>query len=383
MRRSLVWRRILGGAVLGSLLVFQNCSDTGLEEGNDSLSSYMEGLPFAYKASLDTIAYMSCSRMKNSYEPRAFFTFRAGAYTPLAGLEITPEFAEATKYYTLQTKSEAFADSLANSNTRPQLALRSSSNLQSVVVNGAAKSGTSLGTMLSNLSRSPIMEHLVTMQPGMKKNYFASGANDRLLAGSLRFNDGDEENVAAEIRKILKNNEVLLALTFTDTDNPDDAKARGPAGVMTSQAYGRGYQLQFGVPDGWTTAEQRVVTAVNEVNLTPGYPSTGAQWSCPTTMQFKIVRPEDLADAGPCSLSVDYYSTEDQRVALDAIRRVLPVEDFYVDVVNRCVVPKAHIATESQSCYGDRTGRGAINYTSSSCSGDSCPHHVSVCIKVQ
>lgn len=383
MRRSLIWRRILGGAVLGSLLVFQNCSDTGLEEGESSLSSYMEGLPFAYKASMDTIAYMSCSRMKNSYEPRAFFTFRAGAYTPLSGLEITPEFAEATKYYTLQTKREAFGDSLSNSNTRPQLALRSSSNLQSVVVNGAAKNGASLGTMLSNLSSSPVVEHLVTMQPGVKKNYFSSGAENRLLASSLRFNDGDEENVAAELRKILKNNEALLALTFTDTDNPDDAKARGPAGVSTNQAYGVGYQLRFGVPEGWTTAEQRVLTTVHEVNLSQGYPGTGGQWDCPASMQFKIVRPEDIADAGACSLAVDYYSNETQRVALEAIRRVLPVEDFYVDVVNRCVVPKAHIATESQSCYGDRTGRGDIDYTSSSCSGDSCPHHVSVCIKVQ
>lgn len=382
MRKSLALRHLIGGGVLCCLLVFQNCSTPG-EEGdgsNSSLSSYTDGLPFAYKASLDTVSYMSCSRMKSSYEPRAFFTFRAGAYTNMAGLEVTPEFLAATKYYSLQAKRSAFGDSLANSNTRLQLALRSASNLQSVVVNGATQNGKSLGTMLSSLSASPLVDHLVTMKEGEKKHYFPSGSQDRLLASSLRFNDGDETAVAEEIRKVLRDNTALLALTFTDLDVEDDAKARGPAGVSADSAYGAGYQLQFGMPSGWMTSEPRVLSSVNEVTL-QGFSNTGSSWSCPSSMQFKIVRPQDLASAGSCQTTVDYYTNETQRLALDAIRRVLPVEDFYVDVVNRCVVPKSHLGSEAQSCYGDRTGRGAINYTSSSCSGDSCPHFVSVCIK--
>lgn len=386
MRRGLNLRHIVGGMVLLSLALFQNCSSPGEGEQN-SLSSYMEGLPFAYKSSLDTISYMSCSRMKSGYERRAFYTLRAGAYTPMAGLEITPEFDEATKYYSLQKKAESFADSLANANTRLQLALRSSSNLQSVVVNGAAKDGESLGTMMGNLSKPPLVEHLVTMKPGVKKHYFPSGADNRLMASSIRFNDGGEDNVAAEIRKLLRDRNAMLTLTYTDTDAADDQKARGPSGISQTEVYGQGYQLQFGTPSGWATAESRVLSSVNEVSLKPGYPSTGSQWSCPASMQFKIVRNEDIARAGNCSLSVDYYSNETQRLALDAIRRVLPVEDFYVDVVNRCVVAKSHIASSVSggvhSCYGDRTGRGAINYTTNSCSGDSCPHFVSVCIRTR
>ncbi len=393
MKKRLTLRHLLGGTVLVSLMFFQNCGDPAMEEDSNSAASYMEELPFAYKASLDTIAYMSCSRMKNNYESRAFFTFRAGAYTPMGGLEVTEEFAEATKYYSLQTKREAFSQSLKNSNTRPQLAIRSTSNLQHIVINGTTKNGTSLGTMLTNLSKEPVVNHLITMRPGAKKHYFPSGEKDRLLASSLRFNDGDEDNVVGKIRTLMKDNDVLLGLTFTDQDVPDDALARGPSGISGDSVYGRGYQLQFSNPAGWATAEQRVISSVNEVNLSQGFPSVGSKWSCPSSMQFVVIRNEDLpkmkeCPADPCSgsgvcLTPDFYcqGNETQRLALDAIRRVLPVEDFYVDVINRVVVAKPHIS--NQSCYGDRTGRGDVNYSSGSCSGDSCPHYVSVCIKTQ
>ncbi len=384
MRLSL--RHLSGAAILGSLLLFQNCAEMPSEE-DATKASYMEGMPFAYKPTLDTIAYMSCSRMKSTYEPRAFFTIRAGAYTPMAGLEITQEFATATQYQPPQGKRSALSDSLLNANTRLQLALRNSNDLQSVVINGAAKNGTSLGSMMTNLSASPIVEHLVTMQPGLKKHYFPSGAADRLMASSLRFNDGDEQNVVDAIRKMLRDRTALLALTFTDTDSANDQAARGPAGISKTEALGMGYQLQFGVPAGKATAEPRVLSSITEVQLRPGYPGTGSQWSCPASMQLKIVQNQDLASAAGCALSVDYYSNETERLALDAIRRVLPVEDFFVDVKARCAVAKSHIASSAtnnnHSCYGDRTGRGAVDYNSNACSGDSCPHYVSVCIRTQ
>jgi hypothetical protein len=391
MRKGLKKRHYIGGVILISLMGFQNCSDT-TDESQDlnSTSSYTQSLPFAYKASLDTISYMSCSRMSSNYEPRAFFTFRAGAYTPSGGLQINPDFIDATKYYSLQAKADAFGESGANANARLQLAIRSTTNFQSVVVNGAAKNGTSLGTMMTSLSGSPLVENLVTMPAGVKKHYFPSSASDRLMASSLRFNDGSEENVVAAIRTMMKNHQAMLALTYTATDNADDKTARSPVSFdangtlgtsvnATNDVYGTGYQLNFGTPANWATGEQRVLSSVSEVDLASNMSATGGTWTCPSSMQFVIVRNEDIANVSNCDLAVDYYNTEAQRVALDAIRRVLPVEDFYVDVVNRCVVAKSHIAT--QSCYGDRSGRGAIDYSTGSCSGDSCPHYVSVCVR--
>src|SRR5690606_10418641 len=153
--------------------------------------------------------------------------------------------------------------------------------------------------------------------------------------------------------------------------------ARSADGVSVSSAFGTGYQLMFGTPTPWSTAERRVLQAVTEVGLQTGFPvNPTSQWVCPSTMQFVIIRAEDAPNVTNCNRTVDSYSTEAQRQALDAIRRVLPVEDFYVDVVNNCVVPKPHIAT--QSCYGNRQGMGAIDYSSGSCSGNSCPHYVSV-----
>jgi len=391
MTKGLKMRHFLSVTVLGVLFFFQNCSS--YEEpttGMTGMASNISKLPFAYKASLDTISYMSCSRMKSDYERRAFYTLRAGAYTPSYGLSVNPDFIEATKYYPLESKAQAFADSPHSGSTRLQLALRSTSNLQSVVVNGSPSNGASLGTMMTSLSKSPIVDHLVTMKDGDVKHYFPSGEANRLMESSLRFNDGSEENVVSEVRRMIRDREALLALTYTETDNADEKKARGPTSVtgengeVTSpqtEVYGTGFQLQFKSPLNWATAEQRVLASVNEVQLSPGYPSTGGTWSCPSSMQFVIVRTEDIANVTNCQRTIDYYTNETQRLALDAIRRVLPVSDFYVDVVNRCVVAKPHIA--NQSCYGDRTGRGAVDYSSGSCSGDSCPHYVSVCIKTK
>ncbi|MAV90929.1 MAG: hypothetical protein CL676_05870 [Bdellovibrionaceae bacterium] len=391
MRFGLKVRHIVSLGVLSSLFFFQNCSSYDENStGVTGFSSHIQQLPFAYKASLDTISYMSCSRMKSDYEKRAYFTFRAGAYTPSYGLSMNKDYLEETKYYSLESKANALSSNPKNTNTRLQLALRNTNNLQSIVVNGSPSNGTSLGTMLSSLSASPIVDHLVTMQAGDVKHYFPSDSDDRLMASSLRFNDGSEENVVGEIRKMLRDRQALLALTFTDTDNPDDKTARGPTTVTgdstsTSSAsndvYGTGYQIQFKSPMNWATAEQRVLSTVNEVNLSSGFPSTGGSWSCPSSMQFVVVRNEDLATVSNCEVTVDYYTNDTQRLALDAIRRVLPVEDFYVDVVHQCIVAKNHIA--NQSCYGDRTGRGAIDYSSGSCSGDSCPHYVSVCVKTK
>lgn len=381
MLKRLNVRHVFGVIALGTILIFQNCSDPTPSD-QDSASSYTKDLPFAYKASLDTIAYMSCSRMAASYERRAFFTFRAGAYTPIGGLGLNTDFAEATKYYTLTQKKQAFNESAKNANTRLQLAIRGTSNFQTVLTStGTPADGTSLGTMMTNLGGDAVASHLASMVPGDIKHYFPSAETNRLMASSLRFNEGNEADVAKRIRDRMDNREALLALTFTDTDSAMDAKARGSEGVSSTSAYGRGYQMVFGTPLNWATAERRIIQSVNEVELSTNLPSVSATWVCPTSMQFVMIRYEDIALVPSCARAVDSYTNATQQQALEVIRRVLPVEDFYVDVVNRCIVPKAHIS--SQSCYGNRSGLGAINYSSGSCSGDACPHYVSVCVKTQ
>ncbi|NJL24730.1 MAG: hypothetical protein HC902_05885 [Calothrix sp. SM1_5_4] len=80
-----------------------------------------------------------------------------------------------------------------------------------------------------------------------------------------------------------------------------------------------------------------------------------------------------------CNATVDRYSNTTQQQALSVIRRVLRVEDWFVDMDNRCIMPKR----TGDYCYGDLNGR-TIQYGVASCLNSTttvCPHFVSVCIR--
>src|ERR1035437_9032143 len=101
MSASLKLRHFFLAAGILFLALYQNCAQDPATDSLNSASSYEEGLPFAYDAKIDTLAYMSCSEMAaGSYDPRAYFSFRAVAYnSATGGLGMTPAFRAATSYY--------------------------------------------------------------------------------------------------------------------------------------------------------------------------------------------------------------------------------------------------------------------------------------------
>jgi hypothetical protein len=67
-------------------MLYQNCSQP-LAERADA-SSVAATAPFAFESRVDHLAYMSCSNMPSGYDPTAYFTFRAGAYTEGNGIRL-------------------------------------------------------------------------------------------------------------------------------------------------------------------------------------------------------------------------------------------------------------------------------------------------------
>ena len=66
-----------------------------------------------------------------------------------------------------------------------------------------------------------------------------------------------------------------------------------------------------------------------------------------------VIRPEDLA-AGRviCNAQVDRPNGTTQQAALNAVRRVLRVEDWFVDLDHHCIIPKH----TGDYCYGTHLG---------------------------
>src|SRR5687768_8226625 len=100
--------QILAVLCVGTLLLFQNCAAP--PEGTDQSSeTFEDGLPLAFSADIDTISYMSCSDMDTlPVEKRAYYTFRASAYTnSRGGLKLTPEYVTATRFYSTEERARA------------------------------------------------------------------------------------------------------------------------------------------------------------------------------------------------------------------------------------------------------------------------------------
>src|SRR5579863_595540 len=98
MRNRLKTRHLIWMFCLGTLLSFQNCSEPLDTSAGNELTTATAGLPFAYVAAVDTIAYMSCDQVPSSYPQSAYFTFMAGAFNSL-GLSLTTQFYNDTLYY--------------------------------------------------------------------------------------------------------------------------------------------------------------------------------------------------------------------------------------------------------------------------------------------
>lgn len=385
---------IIAGVCL--LLAFQNCAQPA-DDG--SLNSSLEELtPFAYNAQPDTIAHMSCSGMSDAGpDRRAYFSFRVGAYNPATGgLGTLKSFREAMKYYNNDQRSRVFGISSKNSNTYLSLSIRDISNYQKVWKEGETRAGEELDAMLPDLSSAQIAGPLAasTDRPdgtgnGNFINYFPGSGDKRLMEGSLRYYHF--ENTMAETRGALHKGDTIMAVSYSDSADSQDTKLRVPdddprdnISLPTNRAYGTGYYLTFAVSAKFSGGEARVLSpnnGVREIDLRTNTDKAGS-WDCNTAYQFMVVRPEDnfktattnpFVDPNPATLSPT------DQASLIAIRRVLRVEDWFVDLPNRTIMPKR----TGDYCYGPLNGR-TITYAPSVCANTNttmCPHFVSVCIK--
>lgn len=378
-------RHVLAGLTVGVLLAFQNCAQP-VDDATLDESSFSDNLPFAYDVKVDTIAHMSCSDMASTFEPRAYFTFRAGAYTSKGGLTLTPEFVSATKFYNNQQRANIMRESARNAATMLSLSVRTSANFQSPWALEAVNLGEDIEPMSAPLDSAFIAGPLATMTDSKTRlHYFPSSESQRLIEGSVRFNRG--EKAVADTRSGLHGNSLVLTVGFSNSLDPLDTTLRGDTPGNISSVYGTGFYIKFGVPSKFSSAGglDRVMVSdgISEIDMKTKKARVGAAgFDCPSSYQFMVVRTMDR-DAGKvvCNSWGDRYSTAEQQAALNALRRVLRVEDWYVDPVNRCIMPRGAGGPVGDSCYGN-LGTRRIQYTDASCSHTNtttCPHFVSVC----
>jgi hypothetical protein len=389
---------IFPAALIIALFIYQNCADVQNDSLN-SASSFEAQLPFAYNPVVDTIAYMSCSEMSDtSFEPRAYFTFRAGAYNAsTGGLTLTTLFRQATAYYAPTDRGNALSLSDVNNNTLLSLSIRSASNYQSLWATDSVTAGNELDAFLPQLNSDFIAGPLATSGSNQMINYFPGNVDQRLMEASLRFLKF--ENVAADTRKNIDNGSALLVAGFTKSADVMDQGLRSPVDFTfnepaptptpnvtpteANRVYGIGYKLAFSLPEGYSNGDLRVLSSlqgIQEIDLSTGQ-MRAANWDCSQNYEFMIVRPEDkVAGVVYCNAIVDRYNGGTQQAQLAALRRVLRVEDWWIDLDNRCVMPK----NSPDFCYGGTLGTRAIQYGIASCvDGQTtvCPHFVSVCIR--
>lgn len=376
--------------MLALVVLFQNCSEQPMSSSQLSSQAF-KSAPFAYDATVDTMAYMSCSQMNSSYDPRAFFTFKVGSYTAGSGLSLTSAFTNAMKYYTSADRLKALQFSVANAGAWLQMSLRQKNNLQNMLADGGAEPDQEYYSFLQNLDSEPVANVLLGLSANAKARYFNAiqDTPSRFMEGSIRFLGN--EGVAVSIRDQATSLQAILALTYTNSSDMEDTNARSPS-AAGNKAYGTGYMLTFNNEVGVTSGMNRVLGSVREMDLATGATAGGnlRNWSCPVEYRFMIVRRQDViaainaGQAPPCQMTtVDDTSSQANASIVEMVRRVLPVDYWHLDLANRCIVPKQNL--DSFSCYGTRpTNAPAIAYSRAvtTCDASNCPHFLTVCARL-
>lgn len=367
--------------VISVLFVFQNCADPLQFTGQDALS-VTDSLPFAFDEKVDTISYMSCSNIDiSSFQPRAIYTFRVGAYTSGHGIALSSEFLNLTASYASSERANALFASPINRGASLQLSMRKAKSYQEVLINseGIVREGFDFANFLAPLDTSGIANRLAITPEGEYVSYFSGtpGLGTRMLEQSIRFIEAEEKSdqVRNHLMGIGVDRPSQLTLTYTaGLDQP--YYARAPEKGAADYVFGTGFEVGFRTPHGYNSGPRRGLNNIEEYNLLDGRKDPTAVWNCgQDNYTFIVVRPEDTATR-PCSTTIDpdpSTLTDLQRKRLELARRVLPPEDWYVDPVNRCIVRKSNNAR----CYGNIDGEPTVSY-STNCT-DNCPHFVSIC----
>lgn len=386
--------RVAGSlTVVGALAFgFQNCSQPNIVDSEKAAAAALAKVDFAYDASIDQITYMSCATADvGTYDAGAYFSFRVGAYRN-AGLRINETFRAANGKKPPEIQAELLTESPANISTSIQFAIRQLANFQVMYTStGTSVRGQDYVNAFEPLGTTDLSDLLVRIDPSQRVKYLRNGnVFGSRLEASLYFTKNP--SLANSIRTSLRN-DAMLAQTYAHTaaGSTSDTLARSPRDVVegsvanpNTQVYGRGYNLKFAQPVVGATASNAnfpnvVLREVSELSLVSTADRSGlASWSCPDTMQFRIVRPDDVkANRVTCTMAPDPIILTQE---LSIIRNQLRVEDWYVDMTNKCIVPKKAPAT----CYGSSVTTVQYDVTQTCTEGSNtaaCVSFATVCYR--
>jgi hypothetical protein len=189
------------------------------------------------------------------------------------------------------------------------------------------------------------------------RGYFREGA---LLA--VTYTDrGSTSNTLTDARSpssVASRLNIDGGTTTTTTSTGGQTVAPTPTGGTS--VYGRGYNLAFRIPEKNAHFDKSgthitsafpamALSSVTETSMLKGYvvPDIGT-WTCPDSMRFRIVLADDTSTVGCETKPDDYGSFPDLRI----VRNTLKVEDWYVDMARKCIVPKK--PQNGASCYGNQ-----------------------------
>lgn len=404
MKQSLFrFRKVifLTGAIFSLVLIFQNCAEP-LELSETDQSTFSDNLPFAYDVKMDTFAYMSCNTESTAFEPRSIFTFRVGAYEEGAGLKLTDEFLKSTKNYTAQARKEALYRSPTNSSAILQLAVRNSSvDYQQILLNssGAVQLGKDIENYLNSatLDSPGVSANLLALEENKRIRYFTGtpGLDGRFLEQSLRFN----QVLKSVTDKMQGSTGSRVTVAYTQDNNPLNYFVRGPdKNNLARSVFGVEYRPTFAPPirlsdrNFIATAKDRnrILQSLGVVKIAQKNTTPETMWSCPPEYRYVIIRPEDArANPNLCPLAnwtFDNPPTGREK-ELEILRRVVRIEDYYVNMSKRCIVPK----DTANNCYptDNESYTFNIQYNGTSCNDNpetgvyECPNFVSVCVAPQ
>jgi hypothetical protein len=365
---------------VGVMIGFQNC---GTPRGGGMLGSTALKAPFAYDISVDHMAYMSCSGQQGgSLDPSAYFTYRVGAYGENSGIRIHPDFLEYTEHLDKDDQARLLRESPMNQGAIPQLAVRSASSVQNILLGSGASPRPNLDhqTLLGDLTHPTFLIGMLNGRvPGEWIRYIPGikGLWGKRVEASVSYYDS--ESLADYVRQQTMNNGALLALTYKSTLKGTGELARTPAEFHLDPreedfqyVFGKALRMtykQHGASS--STKPMRVLASVETLNLIDRSVDSREIWSCPTGLAYRIVRDKDSAEHCP---KIPDPANPDANI--QALRRLLPVEDWWLNTIKGCVVSK-----KGGDCYDP--GIITITYDSNADCGGSgqphCSHFVSMC----
>lgn len=374
------WRT--GSGLLASLVLlvsFQNCGKAGFDadlesdiasgDGDaaliakygESTAQKVQGIPFAFDATFDTITYNSCAETALRNAP-GFFTLMAGAYST-GGIKLKNEFYDYADqnfkpiYPEVRLSEnqykEYLADSPVNAKVIPNMAIRVKNSLTDIFrANANVTLWTDVVPMVGNLTDSLVMDSYAGK--GMVANYFPFSPEQRVMEGTWTMNS--DEKSADDIRNVFMSSGVLALTYMLEGSDLSSVKSSGSTYPYRS-AYGRGYGLTFAPPGGATSNPNRILAQVLESDLSSPSVATKA-WTC--NRSYKVISTSDL-NKNPTLCPAHTFSelkNPGVRAEMAIVRRHLRADQWDVNVIKGCAVPKG-----GASCYKETpVTAGGITY---------------------